>query len=151
VALNPTVPAAPPVIEAKIVTAPARLPEPKPQPQRPQVTSLGQPHAIELRTKSPPPTPLEKPAEIVIETTAKLAVPEQPRVEVAKPPMTGRDYTGVVLSALVILGVLLLLGGYSFDVNSFRFLGILFTTVAIVGAFFKLRYGIIVAPPRKKP
>ena len=41
--------------------------------------------------------------------------------------------------------------GYSFDVNSFRFLGILFTTVAIVGAFFKLRYGIIVAPPRKKP
>ena len=98
-----------------------------------------------------PVTPLVNPREIETRTEpGPQNAPAEPRLEQLQPQIIGRIYTGVILAVLVILALLLLLGGYSFDVNSFRFFGILFTTDGIVGAFFKLRYGIIVAPPRKK-
>lgn len=116
------------------------------------------PPLADSKPAAPPTPPAVVETKLVITPTLKpsserLAVKpsESDKRDNLPPPITGgATRTGIILPVSVSLGVLLLIGGSAFDANSMRFLGILLATAGSLGVLFRLRYGNIVAPPRKK-
>jgi predicted component of type VI protein secretion system len=89
-----------------------------------------------------------RPVVRVIPPAVPAPVQPQERTASELPPTSGKKR--LMFAACFALGLLLLFVGYAIQAQSFKFLGLLMATVGFLCLIFDLKFGNLVAPPRRK-